>query len=151
MNCAQARPAMLEADLPELQGGSTPLALHLRDCETCRRQARAIIAAEHALGRALAEQRPAVPADEAIRSAARSAGSRAGPGSPARRWAAPLALAAGIAGVIWWGTMRPPDRPGAEPLAATVSAALPPLAVQGPAGGTVSVFQTANPDVVVIW
>ena len=144
MNCETAHERLLEADLSELRGQGE-LALHLQSCERCRGQAQVILDQYAALRSALERQAPRLdPAG--VR--------RRGPliRRPLRpRWAVlvPLALAAGLAILV--ATRR--HQSGSEP-----QTAVPPLAsaaegldVQGPPGQTVAVFQTDNPNIVVIW
>lgn len=144
MNCRTARERLLEADLSELRGEGD-LALHLQSCERCRSRAQVILDQYAALRSALDGQAPRLdPA--AVR---RHAHLVRRPLRP--RWAivVPLALAASLAILVV--TRR--HQPGSEP-----RTAVPPLPstgegldVQGPPGQTVAVFQTDNPNIVVIW
>jgi hypothetical protein len=62
---------------------------------------------------------------------------------------APLALAAGLAILLVarpWQPRLPRGGTGSPP-----APAAPGLDVQGPPGRTVAIFQTDNPDIVVIW
>lgn len=65
MKCADARAAMLEAELDELRGmGSTPLAQHVASCADCASYAQKILRSYGALGSGLAQmstQTAAVP------------------------------------------------------------------------------------------
>ena len=144
MNCDAARERLLEADLAELRGGGE-LALHLQACEHCRRQAQVIVDQYTALRSALEGQAPRLdPADRRWQRPLRRV--------PAwRRWGVvvPLALAASLA--ILAVARR--NRPGLEPATSmpAVASAGAGLDVQGPPATTVAVFQTDNPDIVVIW
>ena len=143
MTCAEAREWMLEADRTDLNGATeSELSLHLRECARCRRAANRILEAERELWGALAAATPGRGADEAVGLVRRRA--------RRRRWmwrAAPLAAAAVLAVALIARreqvqqslppTSAPPIRSG--------------LAVEGPPGRSVAVFQTDNPDIVVIW
>lgn len=144
MNCAAARERLLEADLAELQGlGESELVRHLQSCEPCRKQARVILDQHAALRRALEEQAPRFQLADSPRQRRVA--------SPARRWAVavPLALAAGTAILVVTRSRQPAVEPGTSVPAA--ASAAPGLDVQGPPDRTVAVFQTDNPDIVVIW
>jgi hypothetical protein len=144
MNCAAARAVLLEADLADLRGATdSELAAHLRSCEACRWAADAILATERAAGAWLARRAPRRRAGDA------RARRRATP-RWAWRWAVPVAAAAGIVALV---VTRPGDRPPSVPVpAATVEApGHAGIAVRAPAGRSVAVFATADPDIVVIW
>ena len=143
MTCVEARGQILEADRNDLAGATdSELSLHLRGCAGCRTAADRILEAERELGRALAGAAPRRAADEAVLTATRR-GVR-------RRWvwrAAPLAAAALFAAVLL-GRRRAMEQawPSARrPLAPAD------IAVEAPLGGSVGVFRTDNPDVVIIW
>jgi predicted anti-sigma-YlaC factor YlaD len=145
MNCDAACQRLLEADLAKLRGEDDgELARHLESCERCRKQARAILDQYALLRGTLERQTPRLdPADPRWQR-------RVAP-APARRWVAaiPLALAAGLAILLVarrHQTALEPSNP--EPLATW---ATPGLDVQGPPGRSVAVFQTDNPNIVVIW
>ena len=54
MTCADARRAILEADVSALRGeDESPLALHLRGCQGCRRLAEAVLQGETLLANEL--------------------------------------------------------------------------------------------------
>jgi predicted anti-sigma-YlaC factor YlaD len=145
MNCDAARQLLLEAELAELEGqGDGEVARHLQSCERCRKQARVILDQYAVLRGALERQTPRLdPADPRWR--------RSVLRSPARRWVAavPLALAAGLAILVVARRHQPAHEPSAPPPVAASGAQG--LDVQGPPGRTVAVFQTDNPDIVVIW
>lgn len=141
MTCLEARAALLEAELEELRGtADTPLALHLRDCTDCRAAAERILRLEGALGRRLAARAPR-------RRIARA------PVAPRRhrpwRWAAPLAAAAGIVALVV--TRAPEPRPEDHGPPDLATHEVGGVSVRAPAGRNVAVFQTDNPDIVVIW
>jgi hypothetical protein len=142
MTCIEARAALLEADLEELRGtADTPLARHLRDCAACRAAAERIVRTEGALARRLAAL---PPRREALRTPATRRRTR-----HPWRWAVPLAAAATIVALI---VTRPGQRP--PPGDAPVASGRPgpsPVAVTAPAGRNVAVFETADPDIVIIW
>lgn len=143
MTCMEARTALLEADLEELRGSAdTPLALHLRDCADCRAAAERIVRVEGALGRRLAALAPR-------RGIARAPA--ATPPSRRRwRWAVPLAAAAGIVALLL--VTRAPEPPPTQERPTDVAIRQAGgVSVRAPAGRNVAVFQTDNPDIVVIW
>lgn len=144
MNCQTARERLLEADLSELRGEGE-LALHLRTCHHCRQQARVILDQYAALRTALERQALELdPADTRWRALS--------PQGPAwRRWQVllPLALAASLAVLVV--ARRPqPSLPTNTPVPVLATGGAG-LEVQGPPGRTVAVFQTDNPNIVVIW
>ncbi len=149
MTCAEARDALLEADLAEIRGeADTPLGDHLTTCERCQAAAAAILGQQGALARALDHSRPRTPVEtalERVRGRLRARASR----RRALRWAAPLAAAAGIAGVAVL-------RNGGGPSAAPDSPAVPDAPVAFDLGlapdRNVAVFESAaRPNVVVVW
>lgn len=142
MTCLDARAALLEADLEELRGtADTPLALHLRDCPDCRAAAERIVRVEDAMGRRLGALAP------------RRGIARAPAAAPRRRrpwrWAAPLAAAAGIVALVV--TRAPEPRPEDHGPPDLATHEVGGVSVRAPAGRNVAVFQTDNPDIVVIW
>ncbi len=145
MNCEMARNQMLEADLSELGGeGDGALAQHLRACAQCRERARRILEQTAALKGALERLAPRVSPEGIQRG-------QPTPTTQLRRWAVtvPLALAAGLAVLL---LSRPRGMPApARSLASPAALAAAPLDVQVPPGRAVTVFQTDNPNIVVIW
>jgi hypothetical protein len=152
MNCASAIDQMLEADPQELLGeGNGELAGHLASCERCGALAEQIVAGQLGLARELEMLTPRIPADEVLRRAESKA-------SAIRRrggiWqiGVPLAAAAGLAGMILLGDSRNIMDSPESLVQAQVPESLPGLAVQGPPGKDVAVFNVADrPDVVVVW
>lgn len=144
MNCETARELLLEADLSQLRGHGE-LAQHLHTCNRCRGQAQVILDQYVALGTALQGRAPALdPGDPRWRTAL--------PRPRAwRRWPVlvPLALAASLA-ILFVARPRHPGFGPGLPVPAVASAGEG-LDVQGPPGRTVAVFQTDNPNIVVIW
>jgi len=143
VTCAEARERMLEAERTELSGATeSELSLHLRGCARCRRAATQILEAERELWGALAAATPGRGADEAVGLVRRRA--------QRRRWAwrvAPLAAAAVLAVALIARreqVQQTPPPASAPPIRSG-------LAVEGPPGRSVAVFQTDNPDIVVIW
>lgn len=144
-DCEQARSWMLEADLAELRAvGGSPLADHLAGCEECRRRAEAIVAGMAELDHALAElARPAATRRATLLRL-----------RPARvwRWAAPLALAAGMAAVMLARRPAPAEEPPgvtAERIARVLFAPAP--VARSVDGRGVAVLETNDPDVTVVW
>ena len=146
MNCEHAADALLEADLAELRGaGDAPLAAHLRTCERCRTLAGRILDAETALAETLAAERPKRPAHEAAAAAMAAA-------SPSRTWrrrfrVAALA-AAGIAAVLLVNGGGPSPTQTLRP---AMASGRPITLLEASPGQHVVVFQTDNPNIVVIW
>jgi hypothetical protein len=140
ITCEAARELLLDAEPAELRGeGEGALAAHLRECAACRQRAAFLLAETQRLQSTLQAIRPPLHAVER------------GSGGEAHRWRllVPLALAAGL-GALLLARRHEGSAPGAAPL--QVAAAAPgALDVQVPAGQTVAVFQTANPNIVVIW
>jgi len=145
MTCEQATALMLEADLTELAGlGESELTSHLAECAACRERARRIVAAEQALGRVLDDVRPRA-----------GVGRRSGSSRPTGRgwryirkvWV-PLALAAGVGALMLIPGGEPPPEPVA-PIAAEAAASR--LRVDVPAGRSAVLYETDNPDVIVVW
>ena len=148
--CTRSLEFLLESDVDELRGtADTEAGTHVRSCARCRGAARRILASNELLGAALG----AVPGDldvDAVLARARlTVESGPGPELPARRpwrrWAA-LAAAASIGSLMLLGE-RDPAPPGV-PLA-PLSAELP--TVDAPADQNVTVIQTDNPDITVLW
>lgn len=147
MNCTEARDLLLQAELAELRGeGESEVARHVRECARCRTVAQEIGEQEGALAQALAGMRPGVSADTAADEA------RTPEVIPLprwrRRWAAliPAALAATLAGILLTGNGTPPAPP------ATETAAVAPVPVVDAASSEhIVVFNTDNPDIVVVW
>jgi len=143
ISCDVARDLLLEAEPAELRGeGDGPLAAHLRGCPACRQHAACILSETRVLQDTVDGLCPPRHAVER------------GPGGEVRprRWHifVPLALAAGVGALLlarrsemWHSTVPAPVPPA--------TATTPALDVQVPAGQSVAVFQTANPNIVVIW
>ena len=147
MNCTEARNLLLEAELAELHGeGESEVARHIHECARCRTMAQEIVEQEGALAEALAGVRPGVSAATAADEA------RTPEVIPLprwrRRWTAliPAALAATIAGILLTGSGTPPAQPAAE----TAAVAAVPV-VDAASSERVVVFNTDNPDIVVVW
>ena len=148
MNCDGAYLLMLEADNDELRGkADSPLSEHVRSCARCRRVAERFSAEEERLHLALDAARPLVPPEEASKRAVWEARLRR------RReiWhgLAPVAVAAGLAGVLLVSTDGPTSGPHGEDTT-TAALTLPPVVEAAP-GQRVAVFETDNPNIVVVW
>lgn len=150
LSCSQAREALLEADLAQLEGRSgDALAGHLGGCEKCSAMARMILDGERGLGEVIEALVPASDLDELLERAREE-----GPGirSAIRRkltWSArgvvPLAAAAALA-ALFLG--REPVLPG-DPVVPLATA--PGLGLEVPEGQNVAVLATNNPDITVLW
>jgi hypothetical protein len=155
MKCSEAHSAMLEAELPSLEGaGDDPLALHISGCLACAEKARAIIQAETSLANALEEAVPSPNLERVLQTAGVGGTPGAFPSSPARRFPRglrarftllPLAAAAVLA-ALFLG--RPPALPGPPYSPPRLSAGLD---VQVPEGTDVAVLKTNNPAITVLW
>ena len=146
MNCEVAREQLLEVDLPVLRGeGGGALAEHLHGCPACRDRARRILHQTAALTAALGR---VAPRHARAPAAWRTPGARR---LPLRRWAAviPLALAASLA-VLLLSRRSPGPTVVSGPSSQTELASAS-LDVQVPPGQTFTVFQTDNPNIVVVW
>jgi predicted anti-sigma-YlaC factor YlaD len=142
MNCTEARELLLEAELAELRGeGESEVARHIRECARCQAMAREIVEQESSLGQVLAGVRPEVSADIAAAEAAPRL---------KRRWAAiiPAALAAALAGILLTSNGTPP---AVVPSTTEVAAAPAVPVVDATSSETFVVFNTDNPDIVVVW
>ena len=155
MTCDDALEALLEADPTVLEGiGEEPLARHLRKCAACARKALAIRQGEASLAAALERALPA-PDLEVILAAAGvdSSGPAIPLPAPQRSRAVstkvlalfPMAAAAAVAALL---LTRPPALPG--PVYSPPPPA-PGLDVRTPAGSSVAVLETNNPDITVLW
>ncbi len=142
MTCAEAREALLEADLSVLRGaGDTPLALHLRDCASCLQAAQFVLQEEALLARGLIEATPPLDLGPIQRAMPRKPWYRRSASLPLL----PLAAAAALAGLL---LSREPDLPG-TPYSPSTSSSGPDVVV--PEGTTAAVIETANPDITVVW
>lgn len=151
MNCEMARDLLLQVDLAALRGqGHDELARHLRQCARCQERTRRILDQTAALQAALERAVPRTTPGAAWRSGAAQRTAR-------MPWAVALALAASLA-VLLLG--RPGQDQAHERGVSPATAPGPfmgtdltgaPLDVQGPPEQTLAVFQTDNPDIVVIW
>ncbi len=155
MTCADARNALLDADLAELHRPSgTPLAAHLAACAECRRLADRVVGTTETLRRERM-RRPGRAVDAAA-GVARAEADRIR--RARRRWllAAPTLAAAGVAAVLLsrttiFGPRGAAPAASAAPAAPAASAAPADLPLVASAAHTVAVFKTANPDIVVVW
>jgi hypothetical protein len=153
MNCADARDLLLEADLSELRGETeTDLSRHIRSCARCRVAAEEIATEEGMLARALSDAGPRIGVEEALQRAAAEAHSRGKvlPFPRRRVWGlVPIAAAAAAAAVLF--TRNGGQLPG-EPIdLAAARDAAPVPTVEASPGQSVAVFDTENPNIVVVW
>jgi anti-sigma factor RsiW len=148
VNCAEARDALLTADLPELGAdGTGDLAAHLRGCAPCATLARRIVAAERGLDATLHRLTP-----DGAAAAARAAlaARRVPPRRVGRVWAGALAAAATVAAVLLLGNGEPTP-PSAEARPTSLSHESRESVVSAPPGMSVAVFATDNPRITVYW
>lgn len=145
MNCRDALLRMLETEPADLRGeGDAALATHLAECPSCHATARQMLEEHDLLTETMAAVRPRRPAEEAVPAARREALRRR---RRRRLWgAAPALAAAGIAGLL----LAWPWEPAVEPAAAAAEPERPPLVESSTADG-VTIMQTENPNIVVVW
>ncbi len=152
MNCTEARDRLLEADLAELNGEvGTDLSRHLRDCTGCRALAERLAAQERSLAAALDAVRPRMGVEEALARAEAESASRGRVLTfPLRKaWGlVPLAAAAAVTAVLV--THNGGQLPG-EPIDVAAVRHAPAPIVEESTGQNVAVFETENPDIVVVW
>jgi len=149
VNCTEARDRLLEADPAELEGRvESELGRHLGACPDCQALADHVLNAQSVLEAALDGIRPGEPVDAALLEVT----ARAIAARRLRRWwaAAPLAAAAGVAGLLLFG-YGGSDMPGEMWQPRPVEAASG-VDVEAPPGQDVVVFDIKDrPDVVVVW
>jgi anti-sigma factor RsiW len=147
-DCGRARTWMLEADLSELRAvEASPVADHLARCGECSRRAAAIVAGMAGLDDSLAALlRNAPPRPAAVL--------RIRPAA-ARRvvlWAAPLALAAGMAAVMLARPAPPPgEHPGVTAERIAQRLFVPAPVARAADGRGVAVLETNDPGITVVW
>lgn len=161
MNCVEARERILEADLPELrETGASDLSKHLRLCARCRGAAERILREELALANALAALEPTAadnkatdhPAVGDARTIADRTTADRQRSAPRRWWwavAAPALAAAGLVGImVTRGTVTVDPEAGVIP---TLEMLPPTPLIEPAAARDFAVFETDNPDIVVVW
>jgi hypothetical protein len=135
MNCHQAQPAMLTADLDELRGlGESELANHIRGCKACSQAAQRVLLATELLATNL---------DSAARATRKPVR-----WSPQSAWFA-LPIAAAVAAVL---VSRPPQQlplPRVGNLEDVKRPVVQPV-VNAPANRNVAVFK-ATEMITVVW
>ena len=147
ISCADFRSLLLEAGPLELDGvGPSPVAAHVRVCDSCRGLAARVRAETAALDAYLTHDPPALDVDTILIRAAAGARPKAPiPLRVPRRWTA-LAVAAAIAALLLLpGERLPPE----TPLRPVQTVQLP--TVEASAEHTVAVLETSNPDITVLW
>jgi predicted anti-sigma-YlaC factor YlaD len=145
MTCAEARAALLVADLEAMRAGAPgEVGAHLTGCPDCRATANRIVAGTAALAVARAGARRQPSASVAAVALANGQARRAW--HRRIRTLVPLLAAASLAVFIVQRTPTgaPDPRPPAPPFAEA-----PPLVEAG--GQTVAVFSTTRPDITVVW
>ncbi len=142
MNCTECRDRLLEAAPAVLRGEDvSDVAPHLDRCASCRAMTQLLLDQQARLADALNALAPAGAADVAALAAARKSRSQ----RQRRRWVmlAPIAAAAGLAALLVAGGDDVPPRPG------STTPPSPPIIEA--TDQNVVVYQTNNPDIVVIW
>ncbi len=147
-DCRAAFERLLEADPAELAGrGDGELATHVRDCPRCAAVATQLLAGQKELDRALDALRPATGVEEALRPIRarrrHSAWTRF-----SWRWAAPLAAAAALVGVLVLRSVDTEEMPGE--IVARPASSIEPL-VETATAQNVMVFETRDRSAKVIW
>lgn len=151
MTCQEVREALLSVDLTELTGeGDGQLAQHLESCMRCRGAAQAVLDAEADLATELSVLVPEPNLDLVIQEGMTPSAERV------RRWAGPtrlgflktalpVALAAGLAGILM---LREPSLPGKPFVAPDRSAT---FEVEPAPDQNVMVLATKDPTITVVW
>jgi len=145
MNCDAAIDLMLEADPAELRGEAPgKLRDHLATCGRCRLIAERLVEEQEMLRHVLEHVEPRLPVETALERATWSARMR----RRRRMWlrVGPALAAASVAGVLL--VSNQPGGPVGQP---TLPTPEPTPVVQPPPGVDVALFETANPDIVVVW
>jgi hypothetical protein len=127
MTCDGAREALLEVDLPIVDGDQPDLAHHLAGCVDCAKIAAALSHDAAALAAVLR----------------RRAGRR-------RRMAVIAAASTAAAAAVIFAVARP-DRRVVKPPAAVNSASTAVVSVEVPRGKSAMVLQTKDPNVTIVW
>ena len=141
MNCTESRDRVLEAEVHELRGeGDSALAGHIRTCTECRVLADRILEEQAHVRLALEALTPSGSADQAARVAARHSRWR----RFRTRALIPGAAAAAVAAFLLF---RSTD----QHFPTTPTAQIPTPLVEASQDQDVIVYQTANPDIVVVW
>lgn len=156
IDCDRAFERLLEADPAELApSGEGELSDHLRECGRCREVADRLLEGQLALDRSLSEMAPRLGAEEALIRARATARRRSRRGQ-VRRWAAPLAAAAVLAGLLITrgpGPQESTRESGPSPLVRAEPLPVVPMEplVEAPADRNVMVFETGDRSAKVIW
>ncbi len=141
MNCDVIRERLLDADPAELRAETgSDVSRHVATCPSCREAAGRLLQATETLGHVLDAVQPRLPVERALTRAAWAVRRR-------RRWwwaAVPALAAAGVAAVLLVSgngtvaTYQP-------------SASSSPPVVQASPHQNVLVYNTENPNIVVVW
>lgn len=150
MNCSDAREALLEADIDQLEGRCEgALAEHLGGCPGCRGVARMILEGERGLGEAMLDLVPAPDLDDLLRRAGKTPSVGRKGIRQEVRWLVPrLVPLAAAAALVALFLGREPVLPG-DPVVHLAQA--PGLGLEVPEGQDVAVLATNNPDITVLW
>ena len=149
MTCAEAYPAILEADPSDLEGlGESDLARHIRECPRCQEMASAVLSGERALAQGLvsAVAPPDLDAllDEALGPAAETKSLRFRPW----RYGLTLLPVAAAAAMVALFLGSEPQLPGDPYFPPELT---PGLGLAVPEGQNVAILATNDPDITVLW
>ena len=149
MICVEAHRSILEADPLALEGrGDDPLALHIRECSSCRAMARAVLEGEKDLAEDLVAAVSLPDLDSLLDGALAPIRKRSSLRLPPKRFGLtvlPLAAAAAMAALFLGSD---PQLPGELYFP---SQPQPGLGLEVPTGQDVAVIATNNPDITVLW
>lgn len=150
LSCSEAREAILEADIAQLEGrDGDALAGHLGGCSRCQAMAQMILDRERDLGEAIEGLVPTPELDELLERAKTERVEGRGAIRRRLRWSAPrLVPLAAAAALVALFLGREPILPG-DPVVPLITA--PGLGLEIPEGQDVAVLATNNPDITVLW
>lgn len=148
MRCEEVRDELLRCDPRVLAGeGDSSVARHLRECGECRAVAEALLDGQRGLARTLDAEAADADVDEAVERALGA--TEEDGGRHWRRWVVPLAAAAALV----FALALPPEEDDGEPWppAERRDPAPTPFTVEAAGDRPVTVLQTQDPDVTLVW
>lgn len=149
MSCEKIRSRMLRCAPGELAGrGETQVARHVRACDACRQVAKALLAGQQDLARALDES---AAGGDGRRGAERALDAAGIPdGAPGARWRSWIPLAA-AALILLFLLPGGEERSGDTSPPADARPAVEDFGVDAAGEGLVTVLETSDPMVTVVW